>query len=106
MMPKSDTLEKIRTDTKEIFKPEEPAKYDVIFLNDDITPMEFVIRILKQIFNKTQEEAVQITKYVHENGKGVAGTYIYEVAEQKGIETTLLAREQKYPLQVKVQKQK
>ena len=59
-MPKSDTLEKIRTDTKEIFKPEEPAKYDVIFLNDDITPMEFVIRILKQIFNKTQEEAVQI----------------------------------------------
>ncbi len=51
-MPKSDTLERIRTDTKEVFKPEEPAKYDVIFLNDDITPMEFVIRILKQIFNK------------------------------------------------------
>ena len=42
-MPKSDTIEKIRTDTKDVFKPEEPAKYDVVFLNDDITPMEFVI---------------------------------------------------------------
>ena len=106
MMPKSDTIEKVRTDTKEVFKPEEPAKYDVVFLNDDITPMEFVIRVLKQIFNKTQDEAIKITQYVHENGKGVAGTYIYEVAEQKGIETTLLARESRYPLQVKVQKQK
>ena len=105
MMPKSDTIEKIRTDTKDVFKPEEPAKYDVIFLNDDITPMEFVIRVLKQIFNKTQDEAVQITKYVHENGKGVAGTYIFEVAEQKGIETTLAARQENFPLQVKVKKQ-
>ena len=106
MMPKSDTIEKVRTVTKDIFKPEEPAKYDVVFLNDDITPMEFVIRVLKQIFNKTQDEAIKITQYVHDNGKGVAGTYIYEVAEQKGIETTLLARESRYPLQVKVQKQK
>ena len=94
MMPKSDTIEKIRTDTKDVFKPEEPAKYDVIFLNDDITPMEFVIRVLKQIFNKTPEQAQNITKRIHEDGQGIVGTYVHEVAEQKGIETTLAARQE------------
>jgi ATP-dependent Clp protease adaptor protein ClpS len=106
MMSQGGVAEKIKTVSKDIMKPEEPAKYDVIFINDNITPMDFVIRVLKTIFNKSTEEATKLTAYIHEKGKGVAGTYAFEVAEQKGIETTVLARQESYPLQVKVQKQK
>lgn len=95
----------VQTLTKEKIKLEEPGLWDVIFLNDQITTMEFVVRVLKQIFGKTQEQAENITKQIHENGQGVVGSYVHEVAEQKGIETTLLARQENYPLQVKVKKQ-
>ena len=84
----------IKTLTKEKIKLEEPGLYDVIFLNDNITTQEFVIRVLKQIFNKS-----------HKNGQGTVGSYVHELAEQKGIETTLLARQEGMPLQVKVKKQ-
>ena len=67
--------------------------------------MEFVIRVLKQTFNKIQEQATAITQQIHDNGQGIVGSYIHEVAEQKGIETTLLARQENMPLQVKVKKQ-
>ena len=94
-----DTLVKAKT------KLDEPGLYDVIFLNDNITTMEFVVRVLKQIFNKSQEQAENITKKIHADGQGVVGSYVHEVAEQKGIETTLLARQENFPLQVKVKKQ-
>ncbi len=94
----------IKTEPKEKLKLKEPEKYDVVFLNDDVTPMEFVIKVLMQIFHKTSDQANKITMHIHEKGKGVVGTYLYEIAEQKGIETTLLAREEGYPLQVKVQR--
>ena len=67
--------------------------------------LECVVRVLKQIFNKSQEQAENITKRIHEDGQGIVGSYVHEVAEQKGIETTLLARQENYPLQVKVKKQ-
>ena len=102
----TDIIEALKTDIREKIKTEEPGLYDVLFLNDDVTTVEFVISVLKQIFNKTQDEAIKITEAVHKNGQGVVGTYLFEIAEQKGIETTLLAREAGYPLQVKVQKQK
>lgn len=95
----------IQTLTKEKVKLDEPGLYDVIFLNDKITTMEFVIRVLKQIFNKTQAEAENITRKIHDNGQGVVGSYVHEVAEQKGIETTLIARQENFPLQVKVKRQ-
>ena len=95
----------IKTLTKEKIKLDEPGLYDVIFLNDNITTMQFVIKVLKQIFGKTQEQAENITKRIHEDGQGVVGSYVHEVAEQKGIETTLLARQENFPLQVKVKKQ-
>ena len=95
----------VKTLTREKIKLEEPGLWDVIFLNDNITTMEFVVRVLKQIFNKTQEQAESITKRIHEDGQGVVGSYLHEVAEQKGIETTLLARQDNFPLQVKVKKQ-
>ena len=95
----------IQTLTKEEIKLDEPGLYDVIFLNDNITTMQFVIRVLKQIYNKNQEQAENIMKKIHQNGQGIVGLYVHEVAEQKGIETTLLARQENFPLQVKVKKQ-
>ena len=95
----------IQTLTKEKIKLDEPGLYDVIFLNDNITTQEFVIRVLKQIFNKTQEQADIIMKKIHNDGQGIVGSYVHEVAEQKGIETTLLARQEGMPLQIKVKKQ-
>ncbi len=94
----------VKTVSKEKLELKEPDKYDVVFLNDDVTTVEFVIKVLKNIFNRTTEQAQSITQHIHEKGKGVVGTYLYEIAEQKGIETTLLAREEGYPLQVKVQR--
>jgi len=95
----------IKTLTREKVKIEEPGLYDVIFLNDNITTQEFVVRVLKQIFNKTQEQADSIMKKIHTDGQGIVGSYVHEVAEQKGIETTLLARQEGMPLQIKVKKQ-
>jgi ATP-dependent Clp protease adaptor protein ClpS len=94
----------IKTLTKEKLELKEPDKYDVIFLNDDVTTVEFVMKVLINIFHKTREQAQSITQHIHEKGKGVVGTYLYEIAEQKGIETTVLARDEGYPLQVKVQR--
>tara|TARA_R110001632_G_scaffold54881_1_gene134344 strand:+ start:267 stop:569 length:303 start_codon:yes stop_codon:yes gene_type:complete len=95
----------IQTLTREKIKLEEPGLYDVIFLNDNITTTEFVVRVLKQIFGKTQEQAEVIMTKVHKDGQGVVGSYVHEVAEQKGIEATLLARQENMPLQIKVKKQ-
>lgn len=95
----------INTQTKEKIKLDEPGLYDVIFLNDNITTMEFVIKVLKQIFGKTPEQAMAIMNKVHNDGQGVVGSYTHEVAEQKGIEATLAARQENFPLQVKVKKQ-
>jgi len=95
----------IQTLTREKIKLEEPGLYDVIFLNDNITTTEFVVRVLKQIFGKTQEQAEVIMNKVHKDGQGIVGSYVHEVAEQKGIEATLLARQENMPLQIKVKKQ-
>ena len=95
----------IQTLTKEKIKLDEPGLYDVLFLNDNITTMEFVVKVLKQIYNKTPEQAHNITRKIHEDGQGIVGSYVHEVAEQKGIETTLAARQENFPLQVKVKKQ-
>ncbi len=99
------TMADIQTLTREKVKLEEPGLWDVIFINDNITTMEFVIRVLKQIFHKTQEQAENITKKIHQDGQGIVGSYTHEIAEQKGVETTLLARQENFPLQVKVKKQ-
>jgi ATP-dependent Clp protease adaptor protein ClpS len=95
----------IQTLTREKIKLDEPGLYDVVFLNDDITTTDFVVRVLKQIFNKTQEQAEAIMQKIHNDGQGIVGSYTHEVAEQKGIEATLLARQENFPLQIKVKKQ-
>jgi ATP-dependent Clp protease adaptor protein ClpS len=81
----------------------EPERYRVVILNDNSTPMEFVIELLKLIFHHSQEAAVQIMMQVHQNGKGTAGVYSYEVAEQKAMESTQIARTNGHPLGVSVE---
>ena len=81
-----------------------PPKYCVILLNDDSTPMDFVINICQTIFNKTKPKAEAITLEVHKKGKGVAGIYSYEVAEQKCVETVTEARRNGFPLDVTLEK--
>jgi ATP-dependent Clp protease adaptor protein ClpS len=86
-------------------KTEEPPMYRVYLLNDDYTTMDFVIFVLRQIFNKNDDEAVNIMLNVHRNGIGLCGVYSYEIAETKVRETTSLARENGFPLQCKIEKE-
>lgn len=81
----------------------EPKKFKVIILNDDHTPMEFVVDVLMNIFNHDESSSEQIMLKIHNDGSAVAGIYPYEIAEQKGIETTHLARQAGYPLNVKIE---
>jgi ATP-dependent Clp protease adaptor protein ClpS len=80
----------------------EPKKYKVIFLNDDKTPIEFVIEILISVFKHSQETAKEITMTVHNEGSAVVGVYAYEIAEQKAAEAVTLSRSNSFPLQIKV----
>jgi len=80
-----------------------PGRYNVVFLNDDATPMEFVIQLLIEIFNKNLESATEITQHVHTNGRGVAGTYHLEVAEQKHSEAVMISRHNGHPLKIIVE---
>lgn len=79
-----------------------PNLWKVVFLNDDSTPMELVIDILTDIFKHTESSAKQVTLEIHETGSGVAGVYSFEIAEQKGIEATTMARQQGSPLRIQV----
>lgn len=83
----------------------EPKKYHVVFLNDNHTPMEFVISILIEIYKHTAETAQHITLHIHEKGSGIAGTYSFEIAEIKAVETTNLARANGFPLQIKLEEE-
>lgn len=80
-----------------------PGKWNVIMLNDDVTPMDFVISVLTGIFKRTNDEATEVMLHVHEKGRGVAGTYMYEVAEQKMTETVNNARINGFPLNATIE---
>jgi len=87
------------------FNFKQPKKYKVVMMNDDLTPMEFVIEILIGIFYKTEAEAQQITLAIHNTGSGIAGVFNYEVAEQKVYETTNISRSAGFPLSLKVEEE-
>jgi len=91
--------------TKEQTRTKKPPLYKCILLNDDYTPMEFVVEILKQIFHKPHAEATRIMLHVHQNGMGVAGIYPYEIAETKVRTVEELARESQYPLKCVLEKE-
>lgn len=82
-----------------------PGRYKVVVLNDDTTPMDFVIAMLIQIFHHPQDVAVDLTLKIHQEGSAVAGIYSHEVAEQKGIESTTLARQHGWPLAIKIEEE-
>ena len=81
----------------------EPSKYNVIALNDDATPMEWVIGVLKEIFKHSSADAEALTMKVHNEGSAVVGTYKYEIAEQKSIEAVNASRNHGFPLQLKIE---
>jgi ATP-dependent Clp protease adaptor protein ClpS len=95
------------TDTKTKIKPNlkisEPSMFKVIYVNDDVTTMEFVVESLMQHFDYSSTTALEVTENIHASGSAVVAVLPYEIAEQKGIEVTLDARNQGYPLQIKIE---
>ena len=84
-------------------KTKEPALYSVVLLNDDYTPMQFVVDVLETVFQKSPAEAYRVMMQVHLNGRGVAGTYPWEVAETKADTLVSRAREAGHPLQATIE---
>ena len=96
---RSGALTLTRTRTKK------PSMYKVLMLNDDYTPMEFVVDVLQHIFQKTRDEATEIMLHVHQKGVGICGVYTYEIAETKVTQTVDYARKNQHPLQCTLEKE-
>jgi len=92
----------LATRTKAV--PKKPELYRVLLLNDDYTPMEFVIHVLMRFFSKSEEAAVEIMLHVHHHGVGECGTFTYEIAETKVTQVMDFAREHQHPLQCVMEK--
>jgi ATP-dependent Clp protease adaptor protein ClpS len=93
------TAKEVGTATRTKPKPKKPSMYRVLLLNDDYTPMEFVVLVLEHFFNKSREEATRIMLHVHNYGVGVCGVFPIEVAETKVAQVMDLARRNEHPLQ-------
>ena len=85
-------------------KTRKPAMYKVLMLNDDYTPMEFVVHVLERFFQKNRDEATRVMLQVHRRGVGVCGLFTYEVAETKVTQVMDLARQNQHPLQCTIEK--
>ena len=91
--------------TKTRPKTKKPALYKVLLLNDDYTPMEFVVMLLESIFHKSQEEATRIMLHVHQRGVGICGVFSYDVAETKVTQVMDVARSNEHPLQATMERE-
>jgi ATP-dependent Clp protease adaptor protein ClpS len=100
-MTNVETVEDVETVTKMVMRP--PKQFNVVLYNDDTTTVEFVVLVLMTIFHKNFNEANALTIAIHENGKGIAGTYSLEVANQKHDDTISAARLNGFPLRCSVQ---
>lgn len=87
----------------QIAKPKPPELYKVMLLNDDYTPMEFVVSVIERFFNKSREQATQIMLKVHTEGMGICGVYPQEIAETKMHQVLEAAREAQHPLQCMIE---
>ena len=96
--PRLDLLEKDEVKTKR------PRMWNIVFYNDDYTPMDFVEFVLMMIFHMSTLDALALTLAVHTKGKGIAGTYTFEIAEQKQYHVLLLAKVEEHPLRVEVER--
>lgn len=90
--------------TKTRTKPKKPSQYKVLLLNDDYTPMEFVVMVLKRFFSMDLEQATRVMLHVHQKGVGVCGIFPYEVAETKVNQVMDFARQNQHPLQCTLEK--
>lgn len=97
--PKGEVVTKTRA------KTQRPSLYKVLLLNDDYTPMEFVIEVLERFFAKNREDATRIMLHVHHNGVGICGVYTFEVAETKVAQVIEFARQHQHPLQCRMEKE-
>lgn len=108
-MTMADITPDIKTDIEQDVKKKprldvaEPSMYNVIYINDDVTTIEFVVDSLIEIFQYDHPRAAEITAVIHEQGSAVVATLPYEIAEQKGVEVTVMARDAGFPLQVKLE---
>ena len=103
---KDENREKGNVDllVEEKIHTERPKMYSVVILNDDYTPMEFVVYILENIFNKSYEEAKQIMLHIHRKGSGICGVYTFDVAETKAKQVIDFAKKNEHPLECKIKK--
>lgn len=99
----SDTTPVIEKKKQTARQVKEPTKFKVVICNDDVTTMEFVMAMLMTVFKYNETGAYDLTMAVHEKGSAVAGVYAYEVAEQKAIDATNMARLNNFPLIIKVE---
>jgi len=102
-MAQAETKTKTRTKTNLDIK--EPPMFRIIYINDDQTPMDFVVGTLIEHFDYTIDSAQEVTAAIHETGSAVVAVLPYELAEQKGVEITVAARSKGYPLQIKLEPQ-
>ena len=93
----------IVTDTRP--KTKKPSLYKVLLLNDDYTPMEFVVYVLERFFNKSRDEATRIMLHFHQNDVGICGVYTFEVAETKVAQVMNFSRQNEHPLQCAMEKE-
>jgi len=101
----TETVNDVKIDEKITHKIGLPPNYKVIVLNDDATPMDWVISILVQVFKHSEETAKKVTLTIHTEGSAVAGIYTFEVAEQKSIEAVNLSREHGFPLSFRLEQE-
>ncbi len=101
--PNEDTHTGVLTRTRA--KTQKPSLYKVLLLNDDYTPMEFVVLVLEQFFSKNTEDAYTIMLHVHQKGVGVCGVYTFEVAETKVTQVMDAAKQAGHPLQCTIEKE-
>jgi ATP-dependent Clp protease adaptor protein ClpS len=99
------TTTDIQIDNKIKIELQPPKLWKVIFLNDDHTPMEFVIDVLMSVFKHSETIARELTLEIHETGAAIAGVYTFEIAEHKGVEASKLAQENGFPLQIRVEEE-
>ena len=90
---------------RKLQKTKPPQMYQVVMLNDDYTPMEFVIVVLERFFNKGRDEATRIMLHVHQKGVGICGVYTFEIAETKVTQVMDFARKHQHPLQCTMEKE-
>ena len=101
IMTQAETVTKV----KQTSVLKEPGMYKVVFYNDNVTPMDFVVQILVELFKHNTERANSIMQQIHNNGSGIAGIYTYEIAETKAVQVTNYARKYEHPLQMQLEKE-